>query len=717
MSNNAIGPTAKVATLNIPTKDTKITTSVWPATNGTLLVLFELNISPALAQDFVATLTQTIEKHWPQLSLQNLPADNLLEQLLAHLNFVLEAKKRLMGNPLAPRYHLAVALLQENNLALSIVGRVNALLITSDKINNLINQSGPTGKPISKPTFEQITSGRLEAGESFILASTCLLDYFSITKLQKTLNSQNPGAALRDIEKYINQLPHSTPLGIIALRFGSVFLPSGTAPSLDKLISTESATSQLLKPKLWQYLKNKLLKNQTKPIASIAPVKPMKDNLVSPEIINQPVATPTPVFPPKIKPNQGNILAKIKTFNKNLQKTLAKLIWLTSRETAKNTLANYLGHKIKEWRRLSLTKKITFILAVLLLTAFSTSIISLGRDRLNLKDSELYNELVTNLTEQQAGLEAALIYHDDDKAQNYLNEAENLLKQLPRNSSSRQAQYKVLQEHLTTLKNRLQRKADLVNLKKFSTLPQEQNWLGLNFKQNSLLSYSVQGQLYQTDNQGKTKKLFDLPTELIELKNAFITDNDGPLLFQGTNNKLALFNNLQSQVSLISNPPALLAATWYDGKLYYLDAELKTIFRSRPQGNNLNTARWLKASQGEITDGLAIGVDGSIYIITANDLKKYTSGLLNDFSLQQIDPPLQKLSQLWTQINNDYIFLLSRQDKRLIILNKQGQLIIQLYFPEINNLQDFTLDTKSQIIYLLDSIGSIYKIELAGYLS
>ncbi|MFZ5391256.1 MAG: hypothetical protein ACOZAJ_03215 [Patescibacteria group bacterium] len=718
MSNSAIGKAAKVATLNIASKETKIATSVWPSLNGTLLVLIELNISPTLAQDFLASLTQTIEKHWAQLPPQNAPADELLEKLLANLNFVLESKKRLMGNPLAPRYHLAVALLQDNNLTLSAVGRINALLVSEDKINNIINQNG---QPNAKPTFEQITSGQLEPDDSFILASTCLLDYFSIAKLQKILNSQNPGAALREIEKYMDQLPHPAPLGIIALRFGGLTISPNstvtTAPSLDKLMNTESTTSKLLKPKLWDYLKNKLLNGLTSKKILLSKL----DNLKPKEIpaTDNPIINPTPPIKQVIPAVRqvGSLSEQYKNFNKKLQKSLAKLAWLTSRQTAKDTLADWLGLKIKTWRRLTLSKKIIFVLAVVLLTAFSTSIISLGRDRLNLKDSELYNQLVTTITEQQAGLEAALIYHDDDKAADYLKEVEELLNKLPRNSSSRQAQYLALNEHLNNLKNRLQRKADLTNLKKISQLPKEQNWLGLTFRQDSILTYNQSGQLYNIDNQGKTTKLADLPNDLTGLKNGYLSYDNGPIIFQGNNDRLALFNNPKNPASLINNSPKITSGAWYENKFYFLDDTTKTIFRSLPQGTNLNASRWLRASEAAINQATGLSVDGSIYVITENSLKKYHAGLLNDFAVQSITPPLQNLSKIHTQANSDYIFLLSQSDKRLIIINKQGQLVIQLYFPELNNLQDFTLDSVNQVIYLLSNDGSVYKIELASYLN
>lgn len=738
MSNTAFGPVAKVATLSLPNKDSKVLASIWPSPNGTLLLLSELNLNPTVAQQFTSALVEVIEKSWSALNGLSLPPDKALEKLLPELNAVLQPNQRLMGNPLAPRYHLAIAIMQGADLALSTVGRVNCLLVGPDRITNILGNDGTDGRPNTKPTFEFITSGQLEINESLIMASMSLLDYFSTDKIIKLFSSQNPGAALREIEKYLNQLTHVAALGIIALRFSSAQPAGSTSPSLDKLLATESKTSQLLKPKLWSYLISRFkstakksspatLTSTNEPINQSPAKLKISKPLSQPDLTNsksltanQPPKDLTPTKEPLTPTNPtrasaaGKIINKIPyNFKRHCQKIVSHLAWLKSRPSAKNYLAETLGRQVKHWQKNPLSKKIASIGVLILLTAFSTSIVSLGRNNLNLKDSESYNQQVTRLTEQMANLEAALIYRDDIKARGYLTLTEQQLQQLPRDSTSRANQYQALLNHLNDLKNRLDRKAEISNLKIVSNLPNEQNWLGLNWNGSNLIIYSQQGEIIQLNN-GQTKKLTQLPASLGNINKAFL-QNSGLSLFIGEKKQAAFWQSQNNQTTLVNELPDMVDGSWYQGKLYFLDKATAAIFVGWPQNNKLTAARWLKTSQANLPQATSLTVDGSIYVTTNDRLNKFNRGVLNDFSVAILNPPLQNLSLVRTLPGYDYLLLLDKTNQRLTVLDKQGHLIIQLHLTDLNNLQDFTIDQKLNQIYLLNK-NSIYQLDLSTYI-
>ncbi|MDZ4229587.1 MAG: hypothetical protein U1C53_00430, partial [Candidatus Veblenbacteria bacterium] len=351
------------------------------------------------------------------------------------VNGVLVTRERLIGNPLTPRYQLALAYLKGQELALSSIGHIDALVVNGERISNALASSvNRRGAPKPHFTFEQIITGTLLAGESLLLATPQLTDYFSGERLRQLVTARPPGLALRDIEKYVLGLRVHPPLGVICLALMAANQTMGTGASMEHLLQTKAETASLLQPKLGGYLRNLFAVRRRGPAVSTA---------------DAPIASATEGI---TKPPSSTRFSLMK-----LQHLGHKLAWLRNRESTKSTMAWWLETKLARWRQLPYSKRVLLVLGLAVLLAFSQSIVSLGRSHLRTVDSGYYNELVTQLTERQAAVEGALIYGDDTKAQTLFQEAQGLLTALPRNSRSRNEQWQVLSQGLERLQRRLQR--------------------------------------------------------------------------------------------------------------------------------------------------------------------------------------------------------------------------------------------------------------------
>lgn len=693
MSNETNNWPTKVASLALPTREAHVVASVWPSGAGTLLFLAELNLAPQIRQDLASAITTTLER----ILSSTYNADNAesaLEQILLQLNPLLKSREGLLGNPLAPRYHLGLAFLRGQSIALSSVGHLNALVIGDGQMNNVFT---PThNKTTTKPIFQNLIGGHLEPGETFVFATTALLDYLPVDKFKHIISNHAPGQALREIEHALTSLNHHPPVGIIALRLGeTVELEAGTQPSIEHFLKTKDTTNSLLRPTIWSFFRKHLQK-----------IKKTPKDTTETDNTTQLVKTAS------VKNKPAKLIRYWQKFN-NL---IAKLAWLKSRESIISTISWWLESKLALWRKLPLAKKILFILVLVVLVTFSQSIVNIGKNNLKSQDSELYNKLVTQITESQAAIESALIYHDDTKAQNIFKETNNLLTQLPHNTPSRQQQYESLGHSLQLLQQRLERSAYLENLNPWFSLPKNNSnstGQGLALVGNILYVYGANGEVSIIANDNKIKGTLKLPNELGKPTKAIVLDN--AILFNGDSGKQALLDLKTHTATMIEKPLPLTDGAFYEGKLYYLATKPKTIFRTvRTDKNFSEPVRWLRASQGELTNTLSLTVDGAIYTTDGKGIQKFVLGLKRDFNTQKLNPPLTNMTKIKTTNEGDYLYLLAPSDKKVVIYDKQGKLVIQFYFSNLTELNDMAIDGQNKYLYLLDK-NNIYQVKILDY--
>src|SRR6185436_12222085 len=101
-----------------------------------------------------------------------------------------------------------------------------------------------------------------------------------------------------------------------------------------------------------------------------------------------------------------------------------------------------------------------------------------------------------------------------------------------------------------------------------------------------------------------------------------------------------------------------------------------------------------------------LGVDTNIYVLFPDKVVKYVSGQAQAFNMPNMSDALSNGTKLLDEAN---LYIFEANKKRLIILNKNGSLINQIYFPTTSTPTDFYVDEASRQIYLLDD-NKLYKI-------
>lgn len=688
--------TTKVATLALPTREAHVVATVWPGPRGMLLFLSELNLAPQTRQEFLQNINSELERAWQES--KNMPgsADAVLENIVLSINQILSGQERLMGNPLSPRYQLLLAYISGQQIALSNLGHIDAFVISANKLSNALVSASGKKAPKPSSTFDNLISGEILPGESLLLATSTLTDYFSWDRLRTLIPSRPPGQSLREIEKYMLQLKIHPPLGLICLKLSLASEIEGTGESMDHLLKTKAQTASLLQPKLVGYIKSKISRHKPEPDSYAETSKP----------VSQIEKASTPSL--KEKPRGGFTL-----FAARLGRFIKKLSWLTSRESAKSTIAWWLESNLAKWRRLNKSKRALFLLGVALILAFSQSIVNLGKNNLKASNSEYYNQLVTQITEKQAAIEGALIYGDNDKALTLYNEAKSYLAELPRNSSSREVQWQSLSQNLSLLARRLQYLNEITDPAVWSQLPpapENEHWQNLTVVGDKIFVTASGKQLLLLANDGKVSATKNLPAELVNIKKSIPSNNE--LLLVTQDNKLASYQISSGQTVVLDQTLEIQDGNFYGDGLYFLSQKDRTIWRtSRTNKGFSSPVIWLKANQSDLTKAEALAVDGSIYVAKSDLIEKFTRGSKQNFELKPVNPPLNAITSLFTNNDSDYLYAWEQTNKRLVAYDKTGKLIIQLILPTLNNITTVTVDDTNKAFLVLSG-NTIYRIPI-----
>ena len=112
---------------------------------------------------------------------------------------------------------------------------------------------------------------------------------------------------------------------------------------------------------------------------------------------------------------------------------------------------------------------------------------------------------------------------------------------------------------------------------------------------------------------------------------------------------------------------------------------------------------WLKGDI-DINDGVSLAVDGDLFLLKSNgEILKFTSGQQQEFTITGLDPALDKPTTIWTYNNLKYLYILEPTNKRVVVLNKTGQMMQQYTSDSWQNPTGMVVDEEKKVVYVLDN--------------
>lgn len=172
-----------------------------------------------------------------------------------------------------------------------------------------------------------------------------------------------------------------------------------------------------------------------------------------------------------------------------------------------------------------------------------------------------------------------------------------------------------------------------------------------------------------------------------------------------------------------SNKSKVIEKTWvgdafiyaFAGNLYVLDKSGGAIYRYAGQSGNTfgSQQNWLSSStRADFSESIAWGMNGAIYVLYSNSkVLKYSLGSPQSLSLSGINPEIGNVDAINADPDNQYVYLLDKAGKRIVMIDKNGKYKAQYINDQISNATKLVASEAEKKIILLTG-DKLLSIEL-----
>jgi len=216
-----------------------------------------------------------------------------------------------------------------------------------------------------------------------------------------------------------------------------------------------------------------------------------------------------------------------------------------------------------------------------------------------------------------------------------------------------------------------------------------------------------------------SKNLFKLDKneEIVSIDKKFnlASNFDDSILFFTKPNQLTILTDRgPSSIDLMEPYPDFNYDDFsiFKGNLYFFDKKTGQIVKYPSTDSGQAPFQWGKPELWlkKSVVGKSIAVDGSVWVLEKNAISKYYAGVIQEKIEPDIFPQPGEFSKIFTSSYLPYLYILEPIQKRIIILDKAGQIIKQFQSESFDNLLDFGVSENGKTIWLLNGM-KLYQIE------
>lgn len=636
------------------------------------------------------------------------------------------------------KVNILLGILKNQDLHFTVVGDLGVFLFyntarDSFRIVNILDSSRSARTfPDPLKFFSQVISGKIRQRDLVMITTSNILDYFSLETV-KNVVAQGEGAAelKRLIEK--TQSKEGFASLVVSLEKISTVMPkrpsygqinyteAASRDSVKELINTEKETAKLLSPSILPELKKYTRTFQSAFQNYLSKTKESTNSIYHKQ----------KNFKPKLNtPRSKDLLSQ--DFSK-IQKRIRQATSIASRtaevsrvktvNTIKKTkildkvkpiFTGAFGIIGKQFGKLPLKSRMLLVLVIVLVGVFGYSLVWSNIKETQQRKLDEFNEAITKASSMRDEAESSLIFRDETLARGLLNDSLEILNNLNPDTEE-------MIGELNDLKQSIELSLDeLRHLEVIEDPVQVVNFKNLD-PQANIADLTVENQqvIYTQNRTNQSIYKADLETRV--MSSIFSPDVNMGNLVLGTrvsDNELIFFNQSSATFALnpaddtvknivlnINDNAEIVDVTSYLDRLYLLDKANSKIYRySRNNSGYGGATDWITQDGVDLSQATSFTVDGTIYILnTDGSITKLQNGGPSDFSDDAIDPPLVSPTKIYTNDATEFIYILDPGSQRLVVINKDGQLIHQYTSPKFRELKDFEVDENAKEIYLLNS--------------
>jgi hypothetical protein len=598
---------------------------------------------------------------------KKLTGENLFEASLAAINqsladFAHEGKKSWLG-----KFSALIALKSSDNIFVANSGHTLSMLYRDGNFMEILPSEKRGIHPLK--TFSNFVSGKVKSEDMLLLTSANLLSFVALQNLNNILSGSKIEDAVDQVTKILRDTAGDSE------GFASFFVSFNKMqphaepeilPSAPSTVIEEAIEETIIEPAPLGHLE----------------VSPLPQQIKVPVTQNEIYAP----LPGQITKEKSTLLSSsTRIFDRLPKVRVPKLSWKV------RTPAFF--QALSPWAKFFF---ISFLIFMLLLASNVVALIIRKHQKASISETQ---SLVNQLTQDINDTESALIYRNQDQAIRLLTSAQA---ELARLKGLDEQNYNQLAPQVSNLAMRVNHITVIQNPNILLTLKHTATDLvraGKGFVIADADSSNIA--TYNTSSADTAGKDLFLLNKIGQIKGAAHIPNTGHLI--ATSSELYLVNTAQSQFDLVHIYPGIEFSRLKflsPDRLYTIDKPANQVLRIQFSKSTQNNPVSLLKTKADLSQTVDFGVDNDIYILNPTALQKYTNGSLSSFSIVQPTDQITSANRLFVANN---LYILESAKKRLLVYNKQGALITQMFFPTSTDMKDLYVDESSRNIYILDS--------------
>ncbi len=716
---------------------------------GRLFGVLELNSLQPQHLRFLHALIEELERAYYPHTAPHGPAQPIAQHLEATLRTINNRFLKLAESHNVPLeagdFSFLIGALKERDLVFTHYGNTHAFLLHRDegrapKLIDIITASEKEGKQDDR-FFSSLLEGQLGQHDGLLVATEALVDYLSLPQLQDILAASPARESVEQLERLLEDAPeHLTfPLLVVSLAPDTMRERSSSA-SVAKLLNTERTTEQILSPSVGhdirQFVKAGVLRVRS--LVSRKP-KPKEETLTLPKAV--PVAS-TQEYAKRLQTIGALLLRGARVLGKLLLQLLVTTIVLFFRgcrwivimlmrmrgvrnDHSTQSAAQWSLNDWKSWLyHLPGKSRFALIGGIAVLVIFGGSLVVIGVQRSNARAETAFQAMVKSIEEKKAQVEMSLIYSDDARAKQSLQELNSLLTTLPTNRAARRTKKQELEASVASLRARINKNSILdapervIDLSAFAPRDRTLDLKAFVLQDNNLYVYGDDPLLFKVNLENQQAISFEVPKTNVGKLTTAIAATRGTILLVDDQNRLIELNPEQRTLKPLdiifgAEGAVIRAGAFYNDRLYLIDAKNQQIYRHQkvPTGYGKGTP-WLKESVN-LTDAQDLIIDASLWVLFADgSISNLAQGKRKSFTIETIDPALTRATRISTTFESRFITLLDPTERRVVVLRKSdGKLAMQYSSPAFDNLKDLFVDESKKVMYVMSGT-TVYKIPL-----
>ncbi|MFH1089288.1 MAG: hypothetical protein V1716_02590 [Candidatus Uhrbacteria bacterium] len=370
--------------------------------------------------------------------------------------------------------------------------------------------------------------------------------------------------------------------------------------------------------------------------------------------------------------------------------------------------------------RLPKTSKYLLLAAVAVIIVIIFSVLLISRGHQASEERAAFESAITKVESLHDAAESALIYKDETKAKNILNQAKTALEAIVTDNEENQSRIDKVRSELETTANGLRKITEIENPEVLASKTAEQpNLRTLTLVDGEIYAGSDSNNLFQLN---KSNKSFDQIASGDFGRATKFTFDGGIIAFldNQTNPTVNLFDVANKTIKAAASAPT--GEKWVDlyayaDRLYVLSPGTgltSQIYKFTRTGLELGSqTSWIKSPINELVDAVSLAVDGTVFVLRSNGkILRFVGGRDVAWSQGSVEPELTSATKIWASVDSSYLYVLDQAGQRVVVYEKEsGLLKAQYHSSSFNNLEDFVVDEAGKVIYLLGN-GNVYKVEL-----